>query len=413
MPRARSPRRGTRHLVKQYVFTILLTAAVTFVLSWAVWRLSLRYKLYPGIRERDVHKTPTPRLGGIAMFLGVAGGVRGVGAASLLLDRLGEPAADLRPAGGDGAHRGRRRARRRLGPRLDDQARRAVPRGRRDRVVRPAADLHAAPRRHDDLLELGELHPHRVLHRRRDERRQLRGRSRRPRRRRVPDRQRGVLRVLLHGLPRLRLEHLLHAVVPHRRGARRRLHRLPPAELESGAPVHGGCRRPHAGTADGVLGHLDHRQLRSGDGRRQRRVRPVAAARCVHPDPAAGRRRAAAPAGLRPRRRAAHEPRQVAVLARSQASAPPHARHGAHRPRRRAHLLRLDGAGEPVRAAHVHRHDAGVAGGLPPRRALRRRRHRRLPRRDLPSLAPPWRPSAAPARPEPQLDPAPAQENAR
>ena len=57
--------------MKQYVFTILLTAAVTFVLSWAVWRLSLRYKLYPGIRERDVHKTPTPRLGGIAMFLGV------------------------------------------------------------------------------------------------------------------------------------------------------------------------------------------------------------------------------------------------------------------------------------------------------------------------------------------------------
>nr|WP_205835111.1 MraY family glycosyltransferase [Microbacterium sp. CFH 90308] len=48
-----------------------MTAAVTFVLSWAVWRLSLKYKLYPGIRERDVHKTPTPRLGGIAMFLGV------------------------------------------------------------------------------------------------------------------------------------------------------------------------------------------------------------------------------------------------------------------------------------------------------------------------------------------------------
>ena len=57
--------------MKQYVFTILLTAAVTFVLSWVVWRLSLKYKLYPGIRERDVHKTPTPRLGGIAMFLGV------------------------------------------------------------------------------------------------------------------------------------------------------------------------------------------------------------------------------------------------------------------------------------------------------------------------------------------------------
>jgi UDP-GlcNAc:undecaprenyl-phosphate GlcNAc-1-phosphate transferase len=57
--------------VKQYVFIVLLTAAITFILSWAVWRVSLKYKLYPGIRERDVHKTPTPRLGGIAMFLGV------------------------------------------------------------------------------------------------------------------------------------------------------------------------------------------------------------------------------------------------------------------------------------------------------------------------------------------------------
>ena len=57
--------------MKQYVFTVILTAAITFVLSWAVWRLSLKYRLYPGIRERDVHKTPTPRLGGIAMFIGV------------------------------------------------------------------------------------------------------------------------------------------------------------------------------------------------------------------------------------------------------------------------------------------------------------------------------------------------------
>ncbi|MET0736333.1 MAG: MraY family glycosyltransferase [Microbacterium sp.] len=57
--------------MKQYIFIIIFTAAVTLALSWAVWQLSLKYKLYPGIRERDVHKTPTPRLGGIAMFLGV------------------------------------------------------------------------------------------------------------------------------------------------------------------------------------------------------------------------------------------------------------------------------------------------------------------------------------------------------
>lgn len=58
--------------MKQYVFTIIFTGAMTLGLAWAVWRLSLKYKLYPGIRERDVHTTPTPRLGGVAMFLGVA-----------------------------------------------------------------------------------------------------------------------------------------------------------------------------------------------------------------------------------------------------------------------------------------------------------------------------------------------------
>jgi len=67
--------------VKQYLFTIILTAAITFALTWAVWRLSLRFKLYPGIRERDVHTTPTPRLGGVAIFLGIATAI-GVSAAN-------------------------------------------------------------------------------------------------------------------------------------------------------------------------------------------------------------------------------------------------------------------------------------------------------------------------------------------
>ncbi|MFT4211324.1 MAG: MraY family glycosyltransferase [Microbacterium sp.] len=58
--------------MKLYLVTALLTALVTFGLSWVVWKLALRYKIHPPIRERDVHTTPTPRLGGIAMFLGVA-----------------------------------------------------------------------------------------------------------------------------------------------------------------------------------------------------------------------------------------------------------------------------------------------------------------------------------------------------
>src|SRR6478736_3566276 len=40
-------------------------------MSLVVYKLSLKYRLYPKIRERDVHTRPTPRLGGIAMFLGI------------------------------------------------------------------------------------------------------------------------------------------------------------------------------------------------------------------------------------------------------------------------------------------------------------------------------------------------------
>ncbi|MDR6198972.1 UDP-GlcNAc:undecaprenyl-phosphate GlcNAc-1-phosphate transferase [Microbacterium sp. SORGH_AS428] len=55
----------------QYLLIALVTALITAALSWMVWRVAIRYKLHPAIRERDVHTRPTPRLGGIAMFLGV------------------------------------------------------------------------------------------------------------------------------------------------------------------------------------------------------------------------------------------------------------------------------------------------------------------------------------------------------
>ncbi|UCR90145.1 MraY family glycosyltransferase [Mycetocola spongiae] len=55
----------------QYVLVAAFTAIITAVLSFVVWKFALRFKLYPPIRERDVHTRPTPRLGGVAMFLGV------------------------------------------------------------------------------------------------------------------------------------------------------------------------------------------------------------------------------------------------------------------------------------------------------------------------------------------------------
>ena len=46
-------------------------AVVSFLMSIVMWRVGIRYKLHPEIRERDVHTRPTPRLGGIAMYTGL------------------------------------------------------------------------------------------------------------------------------------------------------------------------------------------------------------------------------------------------------------------------------------------------------------------------------------------------------
>ncbi len=54
-----------------YVAAGGLSAVVTYVLSVVIARLGMKYRLYPAIRERDVHSRPTPRLGGVAMFLGI------------------------------------------------------------------------------------------------------------------------------------------------------------------------------------------------------------------------------------------------------------------------------------------------------------------------------------------------------
>ncbi len=54
-----------------YVLTALVAAGTAFVFSIVIWKLALKYRLHPAVRDRDVHTQPTPRLGGIAMFIGV------------------------------------------------------------------------------------------------------------------------------------------------------------------------------------------------------------------------------------------------------------------------------------------------------------------------------------------------------
>ncbi len=54
-----------------FLLVAAVAALVTAVCSAGVLRLSRRFQLTPEVRERDVHKQPTPRLGGIAMFIGI------------------------------------------------------------------------------------------------------------------------------------------------------------------------------------------------------------------------------------------------------------------------------------------------------------------------------------------------------
>lgn len=61
--------------MREYLLTALVTAAVTYLLVPPVRRFALRIGAAPEIRERDVHTTPTPRLGGLAMYAGFVVGL--------------------------------------------------------------------------------------------------------------------------------------------------------------------------------------------------------------------------------------------------------------------------------------------------------------------------------------------------
>lgn len=54
-----------------FLFITAIAALATWLSSLAVYRVAMKYKIHPPLRERDVHSRPTPRLGGIAMFIGV------------------------------------------------------------------------------------------------------------------------------------------------------------------------------------------------------------------------------------------------------------------------------------------------------------------------------------------------------
>ncbi|WP_227869971.1 MraY family glycosyltransferase [Streptomyces otsuchiensis] len=61
--------------MREYLLTLCVTAAVTYLLTGPVRKFAIAAGAVPQIRARDVHREPTPRLGGIAMFGGLCAGL--------------------------------------------------------------------------------------------------------------------------------------------------------------------------------------------------------------------------------------------------------------------------------------------------------------------------------------------------
>jgi UDP-GlcNAc:undecaprenyl-phosphate GlcNAc-1-phosphate transferase len=61
--------------MRDYALPLLVTLAVTYLLTPLVRRLAIKVGAVFGARDRDVHAEPIPRMGGLAMFIGVAAGL--------------------------------------------------------------------------------------------------------------------------------------------------------------------------------------------------------------------------------------------------------------------------------------------------------------------------------------------------
>ena len=63
--------RGAGVPIRELLLVLFIAAVVTFLATGAVRLFALKFGAVAVPRERDVHVTPTPRLGGIGMYLGI------------------------------------------------------------------------------------------------------------------------------------------------------------------------------------------------------------------------------------------------------------------------------------------------------------------------------------------------------
>jgi UDP-GlcNAc:undecaprenyl-phosphate GlcNAc-1-phosphate transferase len=61
--------------VREYILCLVAAAAVTYLLTPLARELAKKWKVMAPVRDRDVHDTPTPLLGGLAMFGGLLAGL--------------------------------------------------------------------------------------------------------------------------------------------------------------------------------------------------------------------------------------------------------------------------------------------------------------------------------------------------
>ncbi|MBY8888656.1 undecaprenyl/decaprenyl-phosphate alpha-N-acetylglucosaminyl 1-phosphate transferase [Streptomyces sp. PTM05] len=88
--------------MREYLLTLCVAAAVTYLLTGPVRKFAIAAGAMPAIRARDVHREPTPRLGGIALFGGLCAGLLAASQLTNLSDVFklsNEPRALLSGAG--------------------------------------------------------------------------------------------------------------------------------------------------------------------------------------------------------------------------------------------------------------------------------------------------------------------------
>lgn len=61
--------------MREYLLVFGTATLVTYLITGGVRLLAARIGAFTPIRDRDVHTSPTPRMGGVALYLGVAAGV--------------------------------------------------------------------------------------------------------------------------------------------------------------------------------------------------------------------------------------------------------------------------------------------------------------------------------------------------